>query len=73
MKIKKVIHDQSQYEKIKEQMRYLYKMDRESTSFQCISRWCSDRITWAYKFKYLTYEQMVELTTEMTKLFKGEY
>ena len=73
MKQKRVIHEMSQYEKIKEQMNYLYRIDRDSPSFQSISRWCSDRITWAYKFKHLNYNQMVELTTEMTKLFKGEY
>lgn len=73
MKQKRVIHEMSQYEKIKEQMKYLYRLDRESTSFQSISRWCSDRITWAYKFKHLTYEQMIELTTEMTRIFKGDY
>lgn len=73
MKQKRIIHEMSQYEKIKEQMRYLYRLDRESPSFQSISRWCSDRITWAYKFKHLNYEQMAELTTEMTKIFKGDY
>ena len=63
----------TQYEKIKKQMNHLYRLDSDSVQFMNISRWCSDRITWAYKFKKITYEEMSELTTSMVNILEGRY
>lgn len=64
---------ESMYTKIKNRMKYLYRLDPESSSFQNISSWCADRIAWSYKFKRITYDEMVELTTEITNILEGNY
>lgn len=63
----------TQFDKIKKQMSHLYRLDRDSVQFTAISSWCSDRITWAYKFKKITYEEMSELTTAMVNILEGRY
>ena len=34
--------------------------------------WCADRIVWAYKFKKITKEQMINLSNRVTELFEME-
>ena len=34
--------------------------------------WCADRIVWAYKFKKITKEQMIDLSNRVTELFEME-
>lgn len=64
---------ESMYTKIKSRIKYLYRLDPESSSFQNISSWCANRIAWSYKFKRITYNEMVELSTEITNIQEGNY
>lgn len=61
----------TQYQKISKQIDYLERIDTESSSGIELSRWCADQITWAYKWKKITYEQMSELCVRMIQLFGG--
>lgn len=63
----------TQYEKIKQQITYLRHLDNDSVQFMTITQWCSDRITWAYKFKKITYEEMSELTASMVDILESRY
>lgn len=63
----------TQYEKIKGWMKQLYRLDRDSAQFTSMCTLCSDRISWAYKFKKITHPQMSELCEEMIKIFEGDY
>ena len=61
------------YQKINSKIDYLERIDLESPTGLELSRWCSDRITWGYKWKKLTEEEMMELTGRMINLFEGDY
>ena len=61
------------YQKINNKIDYLERVDLESPTGQELSRWCSDHITWGYKWRKLTEEEMTELTARMINLFEGNY
>lgn len=63
----------SQYDKIKNQLKRMYRMDRESNEFLNVGDWCANRMEWARKFKKITEAQFYELIEELTKLFEGDY
>lgn len=60
-----------QYKKINKKIDYLERIDLESPTGLELSKWCSDQITWAYKWKKITYGQMKELCNRMVGIFGG--
>lgn len=61
----------TQYQKISKKIDYLEKIDLESPTGIEISRWCSDQITWACKWKKITHAEMEELCRRMIDIFGG--
>ena len=61
----------TQYQKISKRIDYLERIDLESSTGIETSRWCSDQITWAYKWKKITKAEMEELCERMINIFEG--
>ena len=61
----------TQYQKIKKQIDRLERVDLESSTGIELSTWCSDQITWAYKWKKITHAEMEELCGRMIDIFGG--
>ena len=61
------------YQKISKKIDYLEHIDLESPMGIELSDWCSNQITWAYKWKKITSEQMEELCHRMINIFEGNY
>ena len=62
----------TQYLKISKRIDYLEKIDIESPTGIQLSKWCSDQISWAYRWKKLTYSEMEELCRRMILIFGGK-
>lgn len=61
-------NDNKEYNKINEAVSRL-----EQNKYTILnSYWCADRINWAWKFRKITREQMIELTERMIDVFKME-
>ena len=61
----------TQDQKISRKIDYLERIGLESPTGIEISRWCSDQITWAYKWKKITHAEMKELCGRMIDIFRG--
>ena len=61
------------YQKISKQIDYLERINLDSSTGIELSTWCSNQITWAYKWKKITKEQMEELCKRMINIFEGKY
>lgn len=62
-----------QYDKIKKQLDLLKRYDQDSPQFIQLSTWCSNQITWAFKFKHIDEEQLNELCDIMISIQEGSY
>ena len=60
------------FDRISKRIDALQRLDLESPQGITLSQWCSDRITWAYKWKHITKEQMSQLCDRMIEIFEGE-
>lgn len=58
----------TEYEKINEALERLENYKHPIHS----AEWCSNRISWAWKFRKITREQMEELANRMTEYFKQD-
>lgn len=72
--MKKVVKKhETEYEKISRMIDRVYRLDRHSYNFTTDSMWCTDRITWAWKFKKITELQKDELVDRMIEIFDTNY
>lgn len=63
----------TQYDKIKKQLNLLSRYDTASPQFIELTTWCSNQITWAFKFKHISEEQLTELCDLMINIQEGTY
>lgn len=62
----------SMYEKLKSKLDTVIKMDRHSPYFMTEASKLADKISWAYRWKKVTWEEGAELVEKMTQVFEGE-
>jgi hypothetical protein len=62
----------SMYEKLKSKLDAVIRMDRHSPYFMVEASKLADKISWAYRWKKVSWEEGTELIDKMTKVFEGE-